>query len=155
EQSVGAFPRRLLLIPRCRADDDFVYVDFGGLLDRVVYASGDGNGGQGDFAEFVNGIPRALISDGVGQFRFHNARRDNGDTHFKSVTSSPPLQYLKSIRLQKARQLMVNGGATASVAPREVGYESASQFSREFKRCFGLPPAEAAEQLRGSLLRFE
>jgi len=75
-------------------------------------------------------------------------------THFKSVTSSSPLQYLKNIRLHKARMLMVHEGTTAAVAAREVGYESASQFSREFKRYFGDGPAAEANKLREALMRF-
>jgi AraC-like DNA-binding protein len=73
-------------------------------------------------------------------------------SHFKAVTSSPPLQYLKSIRLHKARLLMVNQGETAGSACRLVGYESASQFNREFKRFFGDTPAAVAEQMRRSLI---
>ncbi len=73
-------------------------------------------------------------------------------SHFKAVTSSPPLQYLKSIRLHKARLLMVNQGETAGSASRLVGYESASQFNREFKRFFGDTPAAVAEQMRKSLI---
>lgn len=72
--------------------------------------------------------------------------------HFKAVTRSPPLQYLKSIRLHKARLLMVNQGETASSACRLVGYESASQFNREFKRFFGDTPVAVAEQMRRSLI---
>jgi len=73
-------------------------------------------------------------------------------SHFKAVTSSPPLQYLKTIRLHKARMLMVNEGETASSACRLVGYESASQFNREFKRFFGDTPAAVAEEMRRSLI---
>jgi AraC-like DNA-binding protein len=69
-------------------------------------------------------------------------------THFKAVTSSSPLQYLKNIRLRKAWMLMVNDGANASGAAVQVGYESASQFSREFKRLFGNSPATEAAEMR-------
>jgi AraC-like DNA-binding protein len=75
-------------------------------------------------------------------------------THFKSVTASSPLQYLKTIRLHKARMLMVHDGLSAAGAAIQVGYESASQFSREFKRHFGGAPAAVASQLRASLMRF-
>jgi AraC-like DNA-binding protein len=71
--------------------------------------------------------------------------------HFKTVTSTPPLQYIKSIRLHKARMLMVHEGETAGAAALRVGYESASQFSREFKRFFGGTPAEVAGELRAAL----
>ncbi|WP_394827394.1 AraC family transcriptional regulator N-terminal domain-containing protein [Pendulispora albinea] len=70
--------------------------------------------------------------------------------HFRAVTSSSPLQYLKSIRLHKARLLMVQEGLNASVAARHVGYESASQFSREFKRFFGDSPAVDTAKLRAA-----
>ena len=73
---------------------------------------------------------------------------------FKGVTGSPPLQYLKNIRLHKARMLMVNDSLNASGAAANVGYESASQFSREFKRLFGKSPAQEAAGLRKLLVRF-
>lgn len=62
--------------------------------------------------------------------------------NFKSVTSTSPLQYLKSYRLHKARLFMIHDGMKASAAAIRVGYESASQFSREFKRYFGVTPGE-------------
>ncbi len=76
-------------------------------------------------------------------------------SHFKAVARSSPLQYLKSIRLHKARMLMVQDGETAAGAALRVGYESASQFSREFKRFFGLPPASEVEKLKASLIQME
>lgn len=69
--------------------------------------------------------------------------------NFKSVTSTSPLQYLKAYRLHKARMMMAHDGLKASAAAMQVGYESASQFSREFKRFFGLTPGEDATRLRG------
>ena len=68
--------------------------------------------------------------------------------NFKLVTSSSPLQYLKRIRLDRAKRLMAHNGYNASTAARAVGYESQSQFSREFKRLFGMTPMEEAEQTR-------
>jgi len=68
--------------------------------------------------------------------------------NFKAVTSSSPLQYMKSIRLHKALMLMIRDGLNASAAAGKVGYESASQFSREFKRSFGNSPADEAARLR-------
>src|SRR4029453_14283780 len=67
---------------------------------------------------------------------------------FKALTPSPPVQYLKSIRLPKARALIVNERAGAAVAATTVGYESASQFSREFKRFFGASPIDEARRMR-------
>jgi AraC-like DNA-binding protein len=74
-------------------------------------------------------------------------------TRFKAITSSSPLQYLKNIRLNKARMLMVNEGVNASGAAVKVGYESASQFSREFKRLFGDGPARVAADMRKLLIQ--
>jgi AraC-like DNA-binding protein len=72
--------------------------------------------------------------------------------NFKSVTSTAPLQYIKTIRLHKARMLMVYDGLKANNAANQVGYESSSQFSREFKRLFGNSPADEAAQMRARLL---
>jgi AraC-like DNA-binding protein len=68
--------------------------------------------------------------------------------HFKSATAMSPLQYQKMLRLQEARKLLVVS-ADASRAAYSVGYESASQFSREYARMFGAPPSRDAERLRG------
>lgn len=68
--------------------------------------------------------------------------------NFKSVTSTSPLQYLKTYRLHKARMMIIHDGMKASAAAMRVGYESASQFSREFKRYFGVTPGEDAARMR-------
>lgn len=70
--------------------------------------------------------------------------------HFRAVTQNSPMQYLKSVRLHQARLLMLRNGKTASAASIEVGYESASQFSREFKRFFGLAPGDEVARLKSS-----
>lgn len=70
--------------------------------------------------------------------------------HFKAVTALSPLQYQKQIRLQEARRLMLAQGRDAQAAGFEVGYESPSQFSREYARLFGAPPAADAARLRAS-----
>ncbi|MFT3809611.1 MAG: AraC family transcriptional regulator [Micropepsaceae bacterium] len=67
---------------------------------------------------------------------------------FKAITGISPLQYQKQIRLQEARRLMLNHGAEAAVAAYEVGYESPSQFSREYRRLFGAPPVQDISRLR-------
>jgi AraC-like DNA-binding protein len=73
--------------------------------------------------------------------------------HFKLVTASSPLQYLKRIRLDRARVLMAHDGYNANTAARAVGYESASQFSREFKRLFGMSPTADADVRRERLVQ--
>ncbi|MBN6151841.1 AraC family transcriptional regulator [Xanthomonas sp. AmX2] len=71
--------------------------------------------------------------------------------HFKAVTATSPIQYIKAMRLHQARLLMIRSGLTALTASERVGYESASQFSREFKRMFGRSPLEEARHLKDVL----
>jgi AraC-like DNA-binding protein len=69
-------------------------------------------------------------------------------SHFRAVTQTSPMQYLKSTRLHQARLLMVRQDMTAEAAGYSVGYASASQFTREFKRLFGLPPVAEVRRMR-------
>jgi AraC-like DNA-binding protein len=71
--------------------------------------------------------------------------------HFLAITGFSPLQYQKHLRLQEARQLLLAGGHTASDAAFAVGYESASQFSREYLRQFGAPPARHVQEMRQAI----
>lgn len=71
-------------------------------------------------------------------------------SHFKAITQTSPMQYLKSTRLHQARLLMVRRDLTAEAACHAVGYTSPSQFSREFRRLFGLTPAAEARRMRAS-----
>jgi AraC-like DNA-binding protein len=68
--------------------------------------------------------------------------------HFKEVTSMSPLQYQKQLRLLEARRLMLADNADATNAAYQVGYESPSQFSREYARMFGAPPMRDIQQLK-------
>jgi AraC-like DNA-binding protein len=68
--------------------------------------------------------------------------------HFKTVTDTSPLQYIKSTRLHQARLLMARQGMTAAAASAQVGYESPSQFSREFKRLFGGSPLQEIARMK-------
>ena len=74
----------------------------------------------------------------------------NFHLHFRSVTDSSPMQYLKSTRLHQARLLMLRQAMSASAAAFNVGYESASQFSREFKRFFGRTPQAEIEWMKAT-----
>lgn len=79
---------------------------------------------------------------GMGLSTFHH--------HFRALTEMSPLQYQKQLRLQMARRLMLAEGYDAAGAAFAVGYESASQFSREYARFFGQPPKRDIQMLRSA-----
>lgn len=72
--------------------------------------------------------------------------------HFRAVVGMSPLQYIKNLRLLDARQLMLNESLDAGTAAIRVGYESASQFSREYSRLFGEAPNRDVKKLRQATL---
>ncbi|WP_329256387.1 AraC family transcriptional regulator [Streptomyces sp. NBC_01478] len=69
--------------------------------------------------------------------------------HFRAVTALTPIQYQKRIRLQEARLLLMSSAEDVADIGFAVGYDSASQFSREYRRAFGRPPGQDAVRLRG------
>ncbi|WP_418904925.1 AraC family transcriptional regulator [Achromobacter spanius] len=93
-------------------------------------------------AEYARPLDVTRLADEAGMSipSFHS--------HFKAVTQVSPMQYVKSTRLHQARLLMVRQDLTAETASQAVGYTSPSQFSREFKRLFGLTPAAEARRMR-------
>jgi transcriptional regulator GlxA family with amidase domain len=68
--------------------------------------------------------------------------------HFRSMTAMSPIQYQKHLRLNVARERMLTDGLDAASAAFEVGYESASQFNREYSRLFGQPPMRDVKAIR-------
>ena len=70
--------------------------------------------------------------------------------HFRAVTSTTPVQYHKTLRLYKAREMLVQSSLRAGAAAERVGYTSVSQFSREFRRQFGASPVEEAQRVRAT-----
>lgn len=85
-------------------------------------------------------VERLAATAGMSPSSFHH--------HFRSITSLSPLQFQKQLRLIEARRLMMSEGASASSAAFEVGYESASQFAREYRRMFGMPPVKDTTALK-------
>jgi AraC-like DNA-binding protein len=108
------------------------------------------------------GSPRQQIAKAVAWLKQNFAKTLSGDDladrahmspstfrqHFRNLTGLSPLQYQKQLRLQEARQLMLNQKLDAGGAAVLVGYESPSQFSREYSRLFGAPPQRDVTRLR-------
>ncbi|WAJ39246.1 AraC family transcriptional regulator [Pseudomonas sp. GOM7] len=90
---------------------------------------------RNEFTRSVS-VERLASVAGMSPSSFHH--------HFRKQTSLTPLQFQKQLRLIEARRLMTGEGVSASSAAFAVGYESVSQFSREYRRLFGLPPAKDA-----------
>lgn len=74
--------------------------------------------------------------------------------HFKAVTAMCPLQFQKRLRLQEARRLMLGEDLDAQAAAYRVGYQDASQFNREYRSLFGVPPMRDVQRLRRETLAF-
>jgi AraC-like DNA-binding protein len=87
-------------------------------------------------------VERLAAEVGMSPSSFHS--------HFKAATTLSPLQYRTRLRLQEARRMMVVEGLDAASAGFAVGYDSPSQFSRDYSRLFGAPPLKDALRLRGS-----
>jgi AraC-like DNA-binding protein len=94
---------------------------------------------QGNFTQPLR-VDDLAARAGMSTSTFHH--------HFRSMTALSPLQYQKQLRLQEARRLMLSEHLDASSAAYEVGYESPSQFSREYNRLFGAPPLRDIAKLR-------
>jgi AraC-like DNA-binding protein len=95
-------------------------------------------------AEFTQPLRVACLAAvaGMSPSSFHQ--------HFRTVTSLSPLQFQKQLRLIEARRLMLSDGVSSSSAAFAVGYESVSQFTRDYGRMFGLPPVRETKAARGN-----
>jgi AraC-like DNA-binding protein len=96
---------------------------------------------RAEFAQPLR-VERLAAVAGMSPSSFHQ--------HFRTVTSLSPLQFQKQLRLIEARRLMLSDGMTSSSAAFAVGYQSVSQFTREYGRMFGLPPVRETKTARGN-----
>lgn len=87
-------------------------------------------------------IEQAAETAGMSRSTFH--------AHFKAITAMSPLEFRTHLRMQEAQRLMVGGAMDAASAGFSVGYGSPSQFSRDYARIFGMPPARHASRLRNA-----
>jgi AraC-like DNA-binding protein len=111
----------------------------GGMLRRLIRHDSNASAIARAIGHIRGGIDSPIVVPdlarqvGMSVSSFHR--------HFKTITSTTPLQYQKELRLLEARQLLRTGGASVTTAAFDVGYESPSQFSREYARKFGVPPS--------------
>jgi len=98
-------------------------------------------------SEFASSLPidRLASMVGMSESTFYQ--------HFRAVTAMTPLQFQKQLRLIESRRLMISEGQTASSAAFIVGYQSVSQFNRDYRRMFGLPPVRETAQARKATVR--
>lgn len=110
---------------------------------------------HGNFGRIARALQR-IHSDYAASLDVGTLARDAGlsvpafHVQFKAVAATSPIQYIKSVRLHQARLMMIRDNLTAAGAAAKVGYESASQFNREFKRFFGRSPGEEAREMRSA-----
>lgn len=92
-----------------------------------------------NFTETIS-VPHLAALAGMSPATFHR--------HFKAVTAMTPVQFQKSLRLQEARRLLLSEGSDVAQVGFAIGYESPSQFSREYRRMFGAPPGRDGAEIR-------
>jgi AraC-like DNA-binding protein len=128
--------REILYRALCGTQAPVLYslATYGGAFSQVAHAL---KIMQSDYADKFD-VEQLAGTAGMSASAFHRA--------FKEITSDSPMQYLKKIRLNKAKDFMVQENMKAYIAADKVGYESSSQFSREFKRYFGQSPAEMTRE---------
>jgi AraC-like DNA-binding protein len=159
-----AFLRLLLLLDRARAGDLPV---LGRLLKQeIMYHLLTASGGITLTRGVLGGKREKAVGRAISWIREHydeplkisslaeTVHLSPSVLHrrFKAATVMSPLQYQKQVRLLEARKLLMSGGVEASSVAYQVGYESPSQFSREYRRLFGASPIQDAQQLRGEAL---
>ena len=120
----------------------------GGMLRRMAADSGKVQRVAAGLAWIRHNVARPIRMEELAQ----EMRMSRSGMHswFRAVTAMSPLQYQKQLRLQEARRMLLSESVDAATVSRRVGYESASQFSREYRRFFGVPPMQDIECLRSA-----
>ncbi|MGK6354678.1 AraC family transcriptional regulator [Sphingomonas sp. DT-207] len=120
----------------------------GAMLRHIAAADSHLNQVSRAIARIRNGFHEQLRIDEIAAAA--GMSTSSLHAHFKAVTRMTPLEYQKQLRLQEARRLMLAERMSAGVAGFAVGYESPSQFSREYRRLFGAPPRQDIERLQAT-----
>jgi AraC-like DNA-binding protein len=111
---------------------------------------------EGSFTNQISDVIEHIMNNYDQSFRVEdlaeiaNMSVSSLHRHFKEVTAMSPIQFQKQLRLQEARRLLLSESTDATEAAFRVGYESPSQFSREYSRMFGLPPKEDINRLKAT-----
>ncbi|KOR89373.1 AraC family transcriptional regulator [Paenibacillus solani] len=120
--------------------------EHGGMLKQIAI--------EGSSTNQISDVIRHIMNNYEKSFKIEelteiaNMSVSSLHRHFKEVTAMSPIQFQKQLRLQEARSLLLSESEDAADIAFRVGYESPSQFSREYSRMFGLPPKEDVKRLR-------
>lgn len=118
----------------------------GAALEQIAIEGSSTFHINGVIEHIINNYDRSLRIEDLAEIA--NMSVSSLHRHFKEVTAMSPIQFQKQLRLQEARRLLLSEVTDAADVAFRVGYESPSQFSREYSRMFGLPPREDIKQLR-------
>ena len=129
---------------------EILYRLLAGPCGAVIRAMTQADSRQGQIARAIvwirSNFTQVCRIDEVA--RIAGMSRSSFHEHFKAVTAMSPLEFRTQLRMQESRRLMVSDALDAATAGYNVGYDSPSQFSRDYSRIFGLPPAQDARRLR-------
>ncbi|WP_160724930.1 AraC family transcriptional regulator [Bacillus sp. USDA818B3_A] len=120
--------------------------DHGGILKQIAIAGSSTHQISDVIGHIMNNYEKSLKIEELAEIA--NMSVSSLHRHFKEITAMSPIQFQKQLRLQEARSLLLSESADAADVAFRVGYESPSQFSREYSRMFGLPPKEDVKRVR-------
>ncbi|MBT2722627.1 AraC family transcriptional regulator [Bacillus sp. ISL-46] len=120
--------------------------EHGGMLKQIAIEGSSANQISDVIEYIMNNYGKSFKIEELAEIA--NMSVSSLHRHFKEVTAMSPIQFQKQLRLQEARSLLLSESADAADVAFRVGYDSPSQFSREYSRMFGLPPKEDIKRLR-------
>ncbi|MFD0829010.1 AraC family transcriptional regulator N-terminal domain-containing protein [Neobacillus sp. M.A.Huq-85] len=120
--------------------------EHGGMLKQIAIEGSSTNQISDVIQHIMNNYEKSFKIEELAEIA--NMSVSSLHRHFKEVTAMSPIQFQKQLRLQEARSLLLSESDDAADVAFQVGYESPSQFSREYSRMFGLPPKEDVKRLR-------
>ncbi|WP_419883486.1 AraC family transcriptional regulator [Peribacillus sp. B-H-3] len=120
--------------------------EHGGMLKQMALEGSSANQISDVIEHIMNNYEKSFKIEELAEIG--NMSVSSLHRHFKEITAMSPIQFQKQLRLQEARHLLLSESSDAADAAFRVGYESPSQFSREYSRMFGLPPKEDIKRLK-------